>query len=177
MFSFLSVKKVFARENRVAKQLPKLKWSMKNVLSQLDKLAPYLSQIFESVFRTLLKELNNNVNHVIWQDVVLEERRYLVHILAWAVLMKPLIINIFQDLSGRGLSQQELVYYCADWVNITKLSDFALFLVEVLIVKVLDFVLRFVDPAVALVNNVLEFVSDLSLLRGNVVSVSCPVVE
>jgi hypothetical protein len=38
-------------------------------------------------------------------------------------------------------------------------------------------VLRFVDPAVALVNNVLEFVSDLSLLRGNVVSVSCPVVE
>ena len=65
MFSFLSVKKVFVWENRVAKQLPKLKWSMKNVLFQLDKLAPYLSQIFESVFRTLLKELNNNVNHVI----------------------------------------------------------------------------------------------------------------
>jgi hypothetical protein len=65
MFSAFSIEEVLIWEDRMAKQLPKLEWSLKNVFSQLSKLAPDFSQIFESVFRILLEEFNNNINHVI----------------------------------------------------------------------------------------------------------------
>ena len=91
--------------------------------------------------------------------------------------MESLIVDVLQDLGVRGLSEEKLVNDSSYGVNIAKFCDLTLFLVEILVVEILDLMLSLVDSTVSLVDDILKLISDLGLLGWDVVSVPGPVVK
>lgn len=98
----------------MAEQLPKSQRSLQNVFPQLNEFAPNFSQVLEPVFWVLLEQLDNNVDHVVREDVVFKERRDFVYILGWAVFVQPLVIDVLQDFGTWRLTQKEFVNDCTN---------------------------------------------------------------
>lgn len=90
----LGVEEILVRKDGMAEQLPKSQRSLQNVFPQLNEFAPNFSQVLEPVFWVLLEQLDNNVDHVVREDVVFKERWDFVYILGWAVFMQPLVVDV-----------------------------------------------------------------------------------
>ena len=124
-----------------------------------------------------MKKLYDNVNHVVWKDVVLEEQRQIENILAWSICMKTFLSNFFWNLSWRSWSRKQFEDDGTDWVNVTHCVDLVLLLPKVRIKEVLDLMLTFIYFSILLVNNISQLFSNLCLLWRNILSISCSGVE
>lgn len=93
-----ALKELLVGQNRMAQELSQLWWRRQDVVSQVNKLSPHFGQIFESVFRVLMKQFDDYKNHVIREDVVFKEWRNFVHILIWSILMQSFVADVLQNL-------------------------------------------------------------------------------
>jgi len=75
----------------VAQDLPKNNRCVQDVIPQLGEVGLHFFKVFEPELRVLVKQLNDDEDHIIREDIVLEEGWNNIHILVRTILMKSML--------------------------------------------------------------------------------------
>jgi len=124
-----------------------------------------------------MKKLDDDKDHIVGENIILKEQWHIENILAWSISMKTFLSYFFWDFTWGGRTSKQFENNSTNWVNVTLSVYFVLLLPKVWIQKVLNLMLTFINFSVALVNYVGQFLSNLSLFRWNVLSISCSCIK
>lgn len=71
----------------MTKEVSQNLWSVQDILLEFQQVFFHIFDIFVTELGILVKELYDNIDHIIWEDVILEEFWAIVNIMRWGVLM------------------------------------------------------------------------------------------